>query len=139
MNKKDRVKCPIHGRVVARDENGNIVNECDRNDPSFKNQINCDNEASIMPWQDEELIADINANTGKDIQAVSAEKAKRGKKRKISSNLTDLTKEDSPKKRLEKKFFTAKSLSKVGSILDSIERRQNQSRFYQNFNYSIQS
>jgi hypothetical protein len=84
-------------------------------------------------------IADINANTGKDIQAISSEKSKKGKKRKISSNLTDLTKEDSPKKRLEKKFFTAKSLSKVGSILDSIERRQNQSRFYQNFNYSIQS
>jgi len=139
MNKKDRVKCPIHGRVVARDEKGNIVNECDKNDPSFKNQINFENEASILPWQDGELIADINANTGKDIQAISSEKSKKGKKRKISSNLTDLTKEDSPKKRLEKKFFTAKSLSKVGSILDSIERRQNQSRFYQNFNYSIQS
>ena len=117
---------------------GNIVNDCDKNDPSFKNQINLES-FTALPWQDADLIADINANTGQNIEVVGT-KQKRGKKRKIANNLTDLSKEgDSPKKRLEKRFFTAKSLSKVGSILDSIERRQNHEKFHHNFNYSIQS
>ena len=136
----DRHKCPFHGRIVARDEMGNIVNECDKNDPSFKNQINTD-MPTVMPWQDAELIADINANTGQNIEAVASGKSKRGgRKRKIASTLTDLSKEgDSPKKRLEKRFFTSKSLNRVGSILDSIERRHNEAKFHHNFNYSIQS
>jgi len=134
---KDRVKCPIHGRVVARDDKGNIVNDCDKNDPSFKNQINLEKE--VLPWQDSELIADINANIGKNIEVINSEKSKRCKKRKIS-NLTDLSKEgDSPKKRIEKKFFTAKSLQKIGTILDSIEMKHNHDKFHHNFNYSIQS
>ncbi len=93
----------------------------------------------MLPWQDAELIADINANTGAKIEAIGLEKPKKGTKRK-TSNLTDLSKEgDSPRKRIGKKIFTAKSLSKVGSILDSIEMKHNHDKFHHNFNYSIQS
>jgi hypothetical protein len=137
--RKDRFKCPLHGRIVARDQQGMIVNDSDKSDPSFKNQTpTTTNEP--MPWLDADLIADINANSGNN-NVLEVVGTKRLHKRKAkSSNLTNLAREgDSPRKRLEKKLFSAKSLSKVGAILDSIEKRHNSQKFHHNFNYSIQS
>lgn len=83
-----------------------------------------------------DLINDINAAAGKKV--IDMDKKK--KKGKIKGNLTDIAKEeDSPRKRLERKLFTAKSLNKVGMILDGIEKRLYNSRFHHQYNYSLQS
>lgn len=131
----DRFKCPFHGKIVARNAVGEIVNEKDKLDPAVYKPKE---QQEIAPWQDPELIADINAATGQNIQVVDPKKKRKTLNKKSKSNLTDLSKEtESPRERLERRLFTAKSLNKVGSILDSIERRLYHEKFHHNFNYSI--
>jgi len=56
----DRFKCPLHGKIVKRNEIGEIVNEIDRKDTNEQN-------IEIQPWLDTDLINDINAANGKTI------------------------------------------------------------------------
>ena len=135
----DRYKCPFHGKIVARNQIGEIENEKDKNDPAVYKPEEESNK-QLMPWQDPELIAEINAATGRNIQVIDPNNKKRkgNKKKSQQGNLTDLSKEtESPRERLERRLFTAKNLNKVGSILDSIERRLHHEKFHHNFNYSI--
>lgn len=128
----DRYKCPIHGKIVARNEVGEIVNEKDRLEYEKNNK-----EKEVPAWKDAELIADINAATGNKLQVVG-DKTKK-KKRKNNTNLTDISKEENTtRKRLERKLLDPKNLNRVGSSLDSIERRLNHEKFHHNFNYALQ-
>jgi hypothetical protein len=124
----DRYKCPIHGKIVARDEQGNIVNESDKlENEKSKKQINA--------WEDLELIADINAATGNKINTNVKNRKGTNQKR---SNITNLKKEaNTTKSRLEKKLLNPKQLNKIGSIMESIERKQYYEKFHHNFNYSL--
>ena len=132
----DRFKCPLHGKIVARDEMGQIVNEKDKKDPAVKVGTS---ESEPLPWQDPDLIAEINAAAGTNIQVIDP-KNKRAKKGKKKTNLTDLrTEEETPRKRLERRLLTSKNLNKIGTILDSIEHRLNYEKFHHNFNYALQS
>lgn len=134
----DRFKCPLHGRIVARDEMGEIVNESDRIE--FE-KMQKSKQPEVAPWQDAELIADINAATGSNIQVLDKNgKSKEKRKRKSGGNLTDVAKEDNTtRKRLERRLLDPKNLNKIGSILDSIERRTYHERFHHNYNYALQS
>jgi hypothetical protein len=125
----DRFKCPLHGKIVQRNEVGKVVNESDKNSVG-------DESAAVQPWLDTELINDINAASGKTV--IEMGKKKRQRKGKLKGNLTDIMKEeDTPRKRLERRLFNKKSLNKVGSILDSIEKRLHQSKFHHQYNYSL--
>ena len=125
----DRFKCPIHGKIVARDEQGNVVNESDKLEKEKSTK-------QVNAWEDEELIADINAATGNSIKITS--KNKKGQKNRPDKNITNLKKEaNTTKSRLEKKLLDPKQLRKVGSIMESIERRQYNEKFHHNFNYSL--
>ena len=133
-SRMDRFKCPFHGKIVARNEQGEIENESDR----LEFEKNNPKSGEIAPWEDAELIADINANTGQNIQVVSKDKKGRNAKKRKSSNLTDISKEDDiPMVRLEKKLLESKS--RVGYIMDEIERRQYYEKFHHQFNYSLQN
>ncbi len=115
----------MHGKIVARDATGQIVNESDKtveNTPE-----------PVAPWMDQDLINDINAAAGKKL--IETDK-KRSRRKSKQSNLTDISKE-SPRKLLVNRLFTQKSLNKVGSILDSIEQRINSSKFHHQYNYSL--
>ncbi len=125
----DRFKCPLHGKIVKRNEIGEIVNEIDRKDTNEQN-------IEIQPWLDTDLINDINAANGKTI--IETGKKKKQRKGKLKGNLTDITKEeDTPRKRLEQRLFNKKSLNKVGAILDTIEKRIHHSKFHHQYNYSL--
>jgi hypothetical protein len=135
----DRIKCPLHGKIVARDEFGNIANESDRIEYEERLKAKLKETNEDKPWLDTELIADINAATGKNIISTKESIKNESKKRK-SGNLTNLTKEENAsRKRLEKMLLNPKQLNKVGSILDSIERRQHYEKFQHKFNYALQS
>lgn len=123
----DRHKCPLHGKIVARDIMGNIVNE--------KDKIKLEqSKVELKPWEDTELLAEINAATGLNLN----NDKKNGKKRK-NGNLTDVKKAVSSQERLKKKLLDSKSLRKIGSILDAVEKRRNYEKFHHNYNYAIQS
>ena len=120
---------------------GEIANETDRVEYEKRTQAK-------QRKEDEELLADISAATGRDIQVLSSTNSnssnvnnnKKRKSNKSKGNLTDTSKEENTsRKRLEKKLLNPKNLAKIGSILDSIERRQNYERFHHSFTYALQS
>ena len=140
----DRYKCPLHGKIVPRDKMGNINGDAAGTAPSTssaaKSSFDEPESTEIAPWKDAALIAEINAAKGLNIQPVESkeEKKKKAQKRKRGGNLTAKdADENTPRKRLAKRLFNSKNLQKVGSILDSIERRQHHEKFHHNFSYSI--
>jgi len=98
--RKDRVKCPLHGHVIARDNKGNPVKPPENNDP--------------------DMLRDIEAATGVNCQTPS--KKVKGKKTK-ESNLTNIkAMQDTARKRLEKKIFNRSSMKRVATDLTLSEQ-----------------
>ena len=92
--RKDRFKCPFHGRIIARDELG------DPKDPSAVVEVK---NGGVPDWQNPTLLAEIKAATGVDL--TMPQKGKRLKAKKFE-NLTDIkAMTNNPRSRLEKKVF----------------------------------
>ena len=104
--RKDRYKCPLHGKIVARDNMGNPVKDAP---PKTTNE-------SVEDWQDPELLRDIEAATGIDL------KVSKGKGKKSKSGLTCLkTVQNTTRKRLEKKIFHRSAMKRVALDLNKSE------------------
>jgi len=111
--RKDRVKCPLHGKVIARDNMGNPVN---------KAEVVKLPEAENSGWQDADLLRDIEAATGINLKMPT--KKGKGKKSK-ESNLTNIkAMQDTVRKRLEKKIFNRSSMKRVATDLNLSESRK---------------
>jgi len=111
--RKDRVKCPLHGKVIARDNMGNPV---DKNDSIKSLPQEMDND-----WQDPELLRDIEAATGINLKMPN--KKGKGKKSK-ESNLTNIkAMQNTVRKRLEKKIFNRSSMKRVATDLNLSESK----------------
>ncbi|KAI9561766.1 hypothetical protein GHT06_012727 [Daphnia sinensis] len=92
--RKDRKKCPFHGPIVARDEQGRPKDPLIMRTPA---------KDAVPEWQDPALLAEIKAATGVDLTMPT--KGKRVRKNPFP-NLTDLkTLNNSSRSRLEKKVF----------------------------------
>lgn len=124
----DRYKCPFHGKIIGRDsKTGKATNESEETLKPPQEVYN--------PLGDRAFLADIEAQTGKDLGSSGLTKKRKSKK---NGNLTSLSKvDDSPRKRLETILCNSKSLRRIGSLLDNIERKQNHEKFHHNFSYSI--
>ena len=124
----DRYKCPFHGKIIGRDsKTGKASNE---NEETIKKPDDVYN-----PLGDRAFLAEIEAQTGKDLGSAGLKSKRKSKK---NGGLTNLSaKNDTPRNRLEKKIFHSKSLRKIGELLDNIERKHNQEKFHHNFSYSI--
>jgi len=125
--REDRFKCPFHGRIVPRNELGQVVN------PENDKGLNEDKCSKILDWQDPQLLRDIQGQTGIDLtMPVKGTRKKRNK----HSSLIDLKKElDTPRVRLEKKVFKKSSVKKVAKILDGMDQRKFRDKFGDQFNY----
>ena len=103
----DRYKCPFHGRVIARNEQGQAVDETIRED-----EERLAKKRSIPEWQDPEMLEDIRLATGVDLRITEAKKKK--KKKNKESSLTELgAEENTVRKRLEKKIFNRYKTKKI--------------------------
>ncbi|XP_057376484.1 UV-stimulated scaffold protein A-like [Daphnia carinata] len=92
--RKDRKKCPFHGLIVARDEQGR---------PKDPLTLRTPVKDAVPEWQDPALLAEIKAATGVDLTMPT--RGKRLRKNPFP-NLTDLkTLNNSSRSRLEKKVF----------------------------------
>ncbi|CAF3588502.1 unnamed protein product [Rotaria socialis] len=128
----DRYKCPFHGRIIARDEQGQPVDETLR----IQEQEKLTKKRTIPEWQDPEMLEDIRLATGVDLKINQGNKTK--KKKKNESGLTELgIEENTPRNRLEKIIFNQSSLKRIGAALDRDERRRNEEKFHHQFNYSL--
>ena len=106
--RKDRYKCPLHGKIIARDNMGTPVKDA----PPKTTKSN----ESVEDWQDPELLRDIEAATGIDL------KVSKGKGKKSKSGLTCLkTVQNTTRKRLEKKIFHRSAMKRVALDLNKSE------------------
>jgi hypothetical protein len=103
--RRDKVKCPFHGKIIPRDHLGMPIDDKLRKAEEQKVR---ESKSNVPDWQDPQLLADIKAATGVDLTMPSrGRKSNRlEKKKKLANTKTcDLT----PKKRLQKRL---KMLSK---------------------------
>ncbi|KAF6205498.1 hypothetical protein GE061_019671 [Apolygus lucorum] len=124
----DRQKCPLHGVIVDRDEEGNIVN------PEDEEKVKKSTKAPEVPdWQDPKLLAEIKAATGVDLKMPV--KGQRLKKKK-HPGLTDINpKVDTPESRIANKIFNKRSLKRVAATLDKLDQKRYRDKFGDQFNY----
>ncbi|ODM91767.1 UV-stimulated scaffold protein A [Orchesella cincta] len=135
--RRDRYKCPLHGKIVARDETGNPVKV---EDIAELEAEKAKAEAEKPPdWQDPEFLKDIEAQTGMDL---TIRPPKRGKKKQTFSQqypgLTDVDKKkNTPRSRLEKKVLNKQSLKRVASTMDSLSHKRFRDKFGDQWNYAM--
>jgi Fe-S cluster assembly ATPase SufC len=96
----DRYKCPFHGRIVARNEQGEAEDEQVRRQEEEQRA----KKRTIPEWQDPGMLEDIRLATGIDLRM--NENKKKKKKKKNESGLTELgLEENTARKRLERKIL----------------------------------
>nr|XP_043897122.1 UV-stimulated scaffold protein A-like isoform X3 [Solea senegalensis] len=100
--RQDRQKCPFHGRIVPRDEEGR---PCRQEDRVREEQEERKRREEQPDWRDPELLRDIEAVTGEDLGSDRVGKKRKGKKKKFP-NLSDLKqRSNTARSRLERKVF----------------------------------
>lgn len=101
----DRYKCPFHGKIIARDEQGRAADETIR-----IREKELAKKRTVPDWQDPEMLEDIRLATGIDLRMNEGNKKKKKKK---ESGLTEIgVEEDTARSRLEKKLLNRYSKEK---------------------------
>ena len=141
--RRDRVKCPFHGKIVPRDETGTPVNSAGVEGSSTGTATSDEqNQASsTIDWKEIQL--EVEAATGLDLGGKSKRKRKGNAKASVekefkSSGLTDLKKEkNTARNRLGKIVLNKKAMQRVADQMDSIATKRCQEKFANQFNYSL--
>lgn len=148
-SRRDRVKCPFHGKIVPRDETGTPVtndgaasvalDSAEGNSMSTNNEGNKD--SSTVDWKEIQL--EVEAATGLDLGGKSKRKRKshskaRDKKESKGSGLTDIKKQqNTARNRLGKIVLNKKAMRRVADQMDAIATKRCQDKFANQFNYSL--
>ncbi|XP_059470647.1 UV-stimulated scaffold protein A-like isoform X2 [Neocloeon triangulifer] len=124
--RKDRVKCPFHGKILPRDDQG----RCTREEDAKAEEERKEQQLRDHPeWQDPKLLAELKRTTGIDLEM--PKKGKRKKKAPEFPGLTDISaKKDSPRKRLARKVLTKSELRQLKSRLDIDREDRREQEFY---------
>lgn len=96
--RRDKVKCPFHGKIIPRDHKGIPLDENDRLEEEARISRS---KPNVPDWQDPELLREIKQATGVDLTMPKKGKSKQSTNSKLSNTKTcDLT----PKQRLQKRL-----------------------------------
>eukprot|EP00794_Sanderia_malayensis_P020485 gene20485-22501_t len=135
--RQDRLKCPFHGKIIARNEIGEPTKPEDA-------EFEIERKRKLEQKEAMEIQKDIQAAVGVNLGAIDVTRRKRRKKANIPadikmkrySRLTNLGKiENTSRKRLEKKVLQTGALAKVNETLSKIDKKRNLEKFGSNFNY----
>ncbi|XP_067374890.1 UV-stimulated scaffold protein A isoform X2 [Channa argus] len=130
--RQDRLKCPFHGQIIPRDQEGRPCRQEDRLREEEEERRKRENQPD---WRDAELMRDIEAATGENLG--SDRVGKKGKKKKKYPNLSDLKQSaNTSRSRLEKKVFNKSSMRRVAEVMIKADRRKHD-KFSNQFNYAL--
>ncbi|KAK3587499.1 hypothetical protein CHS0354_003642 [Potamilus streckersoni] len=137
----DRVKCPFHGKIIARNDLGQ---PCDPKDiEKLVKEEATKQDETVPDWQDPELLADIEAATGVDLGSKGKGKVRgkgkgKGKsKEKKYPELTDISAiQNTARSRLEAKVLNKSSLKRVCKAMDQIAYKRIRDKFGNQFHYA---
>lgn len=131
--RQDRHKCPFHGQIIPRDQEGR---PCRQEDRLREEQEERRKREEQPDWQDAELMRDIEAATGEDLGSDRVGKKGKGKKKKYP-NLSDLKQSaNTSRSRLEKKVFNKSTMRRVAQVLSKADTRKHD-KFSNQFNYAL--
>ena len=139
--RRDRVKCPFHGKIVARNEMGCPV---DVEDAATEQAQASEMVGGQADWQ--EVQRDIEAATGLDLGGGKGKKrtartTREGDKltqKEKYARLTNVNKnQDSPRSRLEAKVLDPKAMKRVATNMSNIASKKHQEKFGNQFNYAM--
>uniref|UniRef100_A0A3B3W2I2 UV-stimulated scaffold protein A n=1 Tax=Poecilia latipinna TaxID=48699 RepID=A0A3B3W2I2_9TELE len=132
--RQDRVKCPFHGLIVPRDQEGRPCREEDRQREEKEQEERRKREQQQPDWRDVDLMRDIEAATGEDLGSSRVRGKKRKGKKKKYPNLSDLKQtSNTSRSRLERKVFN----KYVSSALANKADRRKHDKFSNQFNYAL--
>uniref|UniRef100_A0A3P9L7M8 UV-stimulated scaffold protein A n=1 Tax=Oryzias latipes TaxID=8090 RepID=A0A3P9L7M8_ORYLA len=134
--RQDRLKCPFHGPIIPRDEEGRPCRPEDRQREEQEERRKREQEPD---WRDAELMRDIEAATGEDLGSdrLGGKKKKGKKKKKKYPNLSDLKQSsNTSRSRLERKVFNKSTMRRVAQVLSKADRRKHD-KFSNQFNYAL--
>ncbi|XP_060936128.1 UV-stimulated scaffold protein A isoform X3 [Limanda limanda] len=133
--RQDRLKCPFHGRIIPRDQEGR---PCRREDQVREEQEERRKRTEQPDWRDAELMRDIEAATGENLGSDRVGKKGKGKgKKKKFPNLSDLKQSaNTTRSRLEKKVFNKSSMRRVAQVMSKADGRKHD-KFSNQFNYAL--
>lgn len=131
--RQDRHKCPFHGQIIPRDQDGK---PCRAEDRQREEREELRRRQEQPDWRDPELMRDIEAATGQDLGSDRVGKKGKGKKKKFP-NLSDLKQHtNTSRSRLEKKVFNKSSMRRVAEVMVKADRRKHD-KFSNQFNYAL--
>ncbi|KAK2849566.1 hypothetical protein Q5P01_009400 [Channa striata] len=131
--RQDRLKCPFHGQIIPRDQEGRPCRQEDRLREEEEERRKREQQPD---WRDAELMRDIEAATGENLGSDRVGKKGKGKKKKFP-NLSDLKQSDNTSRsRLEKKVFNKSSMRRVAQVMSKADRRKHD-KFSNQFNYAL--
>ncbi|KAM4732220.1 UV-stimulated scaffold protein A isoform 1-T2 [Anableps anableps] len=131
--RQDRIKCPFHGLIVPRDQEGRPCKEEDR---QREERVERRKREQQPDWRDEDLMCDIEAATGEDLGSNWVGGKKRKGKKKYP-NLSDLKQSsNTSRSRLERKLFNKSTMRRVAQVLSKADRRKHD-KFSNQFNYAL--
>ncbi|XP_051915349.1 UV-stimulated scaffold protein A-like [Hippocampus zosterae] len=130
--RQDRLKCPFHGCIVPRDQEGR---PCSQEDHQREEQHRTKTKKK-HDWHDAGLVRDIEIATGQNLGSERLDKRRRRKKNKYPnlSNLKDSG--NTSRARLEKRIFNKSAMRRVAETMNKVDRKKHE-KFSNQFNYAL--
>ncbi|XP_061642580.1 UV-stimulated scaffold protein A isoform X2 [Phyllopteryx taeniolatus] len=130
--RQDRLKCPFHGRIVPRDQEGRPCTQEDRQ----REEQDRRKTKKKHDWHDPGLVRDIEIETGQSLGSDRMDKRGKGKKKKYP-NLSNLKQSaNTPRSRLEKRIFNKSAMQRVAETMNKVDSKKHE-KFSNQFNYAI--
>ncbi|XP_047423134.1 UV-stimulated scaffold protein A isoform X3 [Sciurus carolinensis] len=130
--RQDRLKCPFHGRIIPRDDEGRPLDPEDR----AREQQQPPQKQAHPDWQDPEFMKDVEAATGADLGSSRYSRKGRGTKKK-HPKLTDLRERaNTSRARLRKKVFAKAAVQRVVTAMNQMDQKKHE-KFANQFNYAL--
>ncbi|XP_061692051.1 UV-stimulated scaffold protein A isoform X2 [Syngnathoides biaculeatus] len=130
--RQDRLKCPFHGRMVPRDQEGRpcIQEDCQREEQDWRKKKN------PHDWHDPGLLRDIEMERGQKLCSDRMAKPGKGKKKKYP-NLSNLKQSaNTSRSRLEKRIFNKSAMHRVAQTMNKVDCKKHE-KFSNQFNYAL--
>ncbi|XP_012667743.1 UV-stimulated scaffold protein A isoform X1 [Otolemur garnettii] len=128
--RQDRLKCPFHGKIIPRDEEGQPL------DPEDRAREQRQQVQGRPGWQDPEFMKDVEAATGVDLGSSRCRGKGKRKKRKYP-NLTDLRAQaNTARARIGKKVFAKAAVRRVVTAMNKMDQKKHE-KFANQFNYAL--
>ncbi|XP_073898866.1 UV-stimulated scaffold protein A isoform X4 [Castor canadensis] len=131
--RQDRLKCPFHGKIIPRDDEGRPLDPEDRAREERQRL-----QQPVRPdWQDPEFMKDVEAATGADLGSSRYSGKGRGKRKRKHPQLTDLRERaNTSRARIGKKVFAKAAVQRVVAAMNQMDQKKHE-KFANQFNYAL--